>query len=110
MLTINEINETINFPLLRDVGIRYTKEKEYNFVPSDDALLNSFKRVIYQCNEYEQIFEAEPTYLNPAEYGFEMKDGVMRPKLSNHRDVPDVSDEYDNDQQSEDEEEGVEEE
>lgn len=98
-------SETLNLPLLRDVGIKHSKEREYNYVPSDDVLYHSFKRVIYQCHEYDQIFVAEPQYLNPMEYGYTITDGLTIPTLStNTAETTEIEDTKGADEYSDEEE------
>ena len=50
-------NEITNLDLLREVGVRHSKGKEFQFVPVDAVLNLSRKRAIYQTTEYDQIFQ-----------------------------------------------------
>ena len=63
-------DDFINLQLLREVGIKKFKGKAFMYVPVQGVLSAAFKRIMYQVMEFDQIFQNDPDYPNPLEYGF----------------------------------------
>ena len=72
----------LNLELLREVGVRHCKGKEFNFVPVEPVINPARKRVFYQTSEYDQIFEKEPTYMDPLTCGYSKLGSFLTPTLN----------------------------
>ena len=72
----------LNLELLREVGVRHCKGKEFHFVPVETVINPARKRVFYQTSEYDQIFEKDPTYMNPLTCGYSKLGSFLTPTLN----------------------------